>query len=103
MTHSISFSILTKKIIFYHLFIQDVFITKPRSGTILLDLIQRTKEAVRELDNLQYRRMKKILMVDSEANDARNNGPYEDIAGDDSTVSVCTSCSKHAACVPSHH
>lgn len=31
----------------------------------LIDLIQRTKAAVRELDNLNYRKMKKILMIDS--------------------------------------
>lgn len=28
-------------------------------------MIQRTKAAVRDLDNLNYRKMKKILMVDS--------------------------------------
>jgi thousand and one amino acid protein kinase len=28
-------------------------------------LIHRTKAAVRDLDNLNYRKMKKILMVDS--------------------------------------
>jgi len=31
----------------------------------LIDLIQRTKAAVRELDNLNYRKMKKILMIDA--------------------------------------
>ena len=31
---------------------------------ILVDLIHRTKAAVREFDNLNYRKMKKILMVD---------------------------------------
>lgn len=34
---------------------------RDRSPRILIDLIQRTKDAVRELDNLQYRKMKKIL------------------------------------------
>lgn len=34
---------------------------RERSPRILIDLIQRTKDAVRELDNLQYRKMKKIL------------------------------------------
>lgn len=28
-------------------------------------MIQRTKAAVRELDNLNYRKMKKILMIDA--------------------------------------
>lgn len=41
------------------------FITRPRSQTVLIDLIQRTKAAVRDLDNLNYKKMKKILMVDS--------------------------------------
>ncbi|XP_022902871.1 serine/threonine-protein kinase Tao [Onthophagus taurus] len=36
-----------------------------RSSNVLIDLIQRTKAAVRELDNLNYRKMKKILMNDS--------------------------------------
>lgn len=34
-----------------------------------MDLIQRTKDAVRELDNLQYRKMKKILLPEA------HNGP----------------------------
>ena len=74
------------------LLLQHVFITKKRSPNVLLDLIQRTKDAVKELDNLQYRRMKKILMVDNEQNElgARtSNGPAPaegELAGDDSTV-----------------
>lgn len=42
------------------------FITRPRSPNVLVDLIQRTKAAVRDLDNLNYRKMKKILMVDAD-------------------------------------
>lgn len=41
-------------------------ITRPRSPNALVDLIQRTKAAVRDLDNLNYRKMKKILMVDAD-------------------------------------
>lgn len=41
------------------------FLTQPRSDIVLLELIARTKAAVRELDNLNYRKMKKILMVDT--------------------------------------
>ncbi|SPP89787.1 serine/threonine-protein kinase Tao isoform X1 [Drosophila guanche] len=41
------------------------YVTRPRSDTVLLELIARTKSAVRELDNLNYRKMKKILMVDT--------------------------------------
>ncbi|XP_017487245.1 PREDICTED: serine/threonine-protein kinase Tao-like, partial [Rhagoletis zephyria] len=55
------------------------FITRPRSATVILDLINRTKTAVRELDNLNYRKMKKILMVESRDSDSSvssysNNG-----------------------------
>lgn len=34
----------------------------PRTPTVLRDLIQRTKQAVRELDNLNYKKMKKLLI-----------------------------------------
>ena len=51
-----------------------------------MDLIHRTKNAVRDLDNLQYRRMKKILMVcDGDQNDSSSNGP----AGDAEESMVC--------------
>jgi len=42
------------------------FITRPKSTHVLTDLISRTKAAVRDLDNLNYRKMKKILMADAE-------------------------------------
>lgn len=45
-----------------------------------MDLIQRTKDAVRELDNLQYRRMKKIIFPDPQ------NGPVAE-AQDEEEVS----------------
>lgn len=35
----------------------------------MIELIQRTKDAVRELDNLQYRKMKKLLFQEA------HNGP----------------------------
>uniref|UniRef100_A0A8C6L3F1 non-specific serine/threonine protein kinase n=1 Tax=Nothobranchius furzeri TaxID=105023 RepID=A0A8C6L3F1_NOTFU len=38
------------------------FLQRERPDSVLMDLIQRTKDAVRELDNLQYRKMKKILL-----------------------------------------
>ncbi|CAG0883492.1 unnamed protein product [Cyprideis torosa] len=41
------------------------FVTLARPTSIIVDLIQRTKTAVRELDNLNYRKMKKILMVET--------------------------------------
>ncbi|XP_074468340.1 serine/threonine-protein kinase TAO1 [Sebastes fasciatus] len=45
------------------------FLQRERPETVLMDLIQRTKDAVRELDNLQYRKMKKILLQEA------HNGP----------------------------
>lgn len=45
--------------------LSHIFVTRQRSSNVLIELIIRTKNAVRELDNLNYRKMKKILMVDS--------------------------------------
>ncbi|XP_007897251.1 serine/threonine-protein kinase TAO3 isoform X3 [Callorhinchus milii] len=45
------------------------FVSRERSPRVLCDLIARTKAAVRELDNLQYRKMKKILFQET------HNGP----------------------------
>lgn len=52
-------------------------IVRPRSPDVLIDLIQRTKAAVRDLDNLNYRKMKKILMVDIYENES-NVGDTDD-------------------------
>ncbi|KAM3661573.1 serine/threonine-protein kinase TAO3 [Ammospiza nelsoni] len=48
------------------------FVRRERPPRVLLDLIQRTKDAVRELDNLQYRKMKKILFQET------RNGPLNE-------------------------
>lgn len=48
---------------------QHDFVRRDRPPQVLIDLIQRTKDAVRELDNLQYRKMKKILYQE------KHNGP----------------------------
>ena len=50
-----------------------------------MDLIQRTKDVVRELDNLQYNRVKKILMIDLKDTDSVSNGPGDEISADDSS------------------
>ncbi|KAK3555737.1 hypothetical protein QTP86_028980 [Hemibagrus guttatus] len=49
--------------------LQHAFVQRERPETVLIDLIMRTKDAVRELDNLQYRKMKKILFQEA------HNGP----------------------------
>ena len=46
-------------------YFQHQFVARVKATTVLLDLIARTKNAVRELDNLNYRKMKKILMNDN--------------------------------------
>ncbi|XP_060641408.1 serine/threonine-protein kinase TAO3 isoform X2 [Anolis sagrei] len=48
------------------------FVRCERPPRVLIDLIQRTKDAVRELDNLQYRKMKKILFQEA------HNGPLNE-------------------------
>lgn len=52
--------------------LQHDFIRRERPPRVLIDLIQRTKDAVRELDNLQYRKMKKILFQET------RNGPLNE-------------------------
>uniref|UniRef100_A0A8C8MEG9 non-specific serine/threonine protein kinase n=1 Tax=Oncorhynchus tshawytscha TaxID=74940 RepID=A0A8C8MEG9_ONCTS len=49
--------------------LNHAFVQRERPDSVLMDLILRTKVAVRELDNLQYRKMKKILFQEA------HNGP----------------------------
>ncbi|KAM7412910.1 hypothetical protein PAMA_020343 [Pampus argenteus] len=49
--------------------LKHAFVQRERPESVLMDLINRTKDAVRELDNLQYRKMKKILFQEA------HNGP----------------------------
>ncbi|XP_044260449.1 serine/threonine-protein kinase Tao [Tribolium madens] len=70
------------------------FVTRTRSPNVLIDLIQRTKAAVRDLDNLNYRKMKKILMVDScetESTIDVDDTPDEHAGGDSSKSNSVTS------------
>ncbi|KAG1657880.1 Serine/threonine-protein kinase TAO1 [Nymphon striatum] len=68
-------------------------ITQVRPHSAILDLIHRTKAAVRELDNLNYRKMKKILMVDTTDNenittaDVEGDSTEDDQVGGDSSKS----------------
>uniref|UniRef100_A0AAZ3SUH6 non-specific serine/threonine protein kinase n=1 Tax=Oncorhynchus tshawytscha TaxID=74940 RepID=A0AAZ3SUH6_ONCTS len=61
----------------YHAFVQ-----RERPDSVLMDLILRTKVAVRELDNLQYRKMKKILFQEA------HNGPAAEAQDGDEEVSL---------------
>lgn len=63
--------------------VQHAFVQRERPESVLIDLIQRTKDAVRELDNLQSRKMKKILFQEA------HNGPAVEVP-DDEEVSYCS-------------
>ena len=61
-----------------------MFTSRIRTSNVILDLIQRTKAAVRELDNLNYRKMKKILMVETQESESIT-GETEPESNDDSS------------------
>ncbi|XP_076367355.1 serine/threonine-protein kinase Tao-like isoform X1 [Tachypleus tridentatus] len=80
--------------------LQHLFITRSRASRVILDLIQRTKGAVRELDNLNYRKMKKILMVDSQENevltvDGEEDSTDDQVGGDNSKSNSIASTQSH--------
>ncbi|XP_004556514.2 serine/threonine-protein kinase TAO2 isoform X1 [Maylandia zebra] len=54
------------------------FLCHERPLTVVMDLIARTKDAVRELDNLQYRKMKKILFQETQQNGPVTEGGEEE-------------------------
>uniref|UniRef100_A0A8B9JFI2 non-specific serine/threonine protein kinase n=1 Tax=Astyanax mexicanus TaxID=7994 RepID=A0A8B9JFI2_ASTMX len=60
------------------------FLCRERPLSVVMDLIARTKDAVRELDNLQYRKMKKILFQET------HNGPTQD-GGEEEEACLFTS------------
>uniref|UniRef100_A0A8D8LQU5 non-specific serine/threonine protein kinase n=1 Tax=Cacopsylla melanoneura TaxID=428564 RepID=A0A8D8LQU5_9HEMI len=69
-------------------------ITRPRSPAALVDLIRRTKAAVRDLDNLNYRKMKKILMADGAETESTvdpDDTPDEQAGNDSSKSNSVTS------------
>ena len=53
--------------------VKHKFIRRDRPPDVIMDLINRTKAAVRELDNLNYRKMKKILMVETQEREYSND------------------------------
>lgn len=67
--------------------LSHTLVTRQRSPHVLIDLIQRTKDAVRELDSLNYRKMK-ILMTDACENESTvgdvDDTPEEPAGGDSS-------------------
>lgn len=65
--------VMPKRILSFLPPLQHAFLQRERPASVLVDLIQRTKDAVRELDNLQYRKMKKILLQEA------HNGPTAEV------------------------
>ena len=57
--------------------LKHVFITELSDRKALNELIRKTKEIVRDLDNLQYRKMKKIIMVDGSSSSSGGGGGAE--------------------------
>ncbi|TKS91236.1 Serine/threonine-protein kinase TAO2 [Collichthys lucidus] len=77
-THTLTFAH-----VFIVSFLQHRFLCRERPLTVIMDLIARTKDAVRELDNLQYRKMKKILFQETQ-----QNGPVSEGGEDEESSSV---------------
>ncbi|XP_061162702.1 serine/threonine-protein kinase TAO1-like [Saccostrea echinata] len=82
--------------------LQHIFITRSRPGNVILDLIQRTKDAVRKLDHLQYRRMKKLLMVEDIEGDLESNGPDDNISTDENSQDDENIDSSKSSSIASH-
>lgn len=73
------------------------FVRRDRPLRVLIDLIQRTKDAVRELDNLQYRKMKKLLFQET------RNGPLSEPQADGEDSEHGTSLSREMDSLGSNH
>ncbi|KAB1255319.1 Serine/threonine-protein kinase TAO3 [Camelus dromedarius] len=73
------------------------FVRRDRPIRVLIDLIQRTKDAVRELDNLQYRKMKKILFQET------RNGPLNESQEDEEDSEHGTSLHREMDSLGSNH
>lgn len=73
------------------------FVRRDHPLRVLIDLIQRTKDAVRELDNLQYRKMKKILFQET------RNGPLNESQEDEEDSEHGTSLSRELDSLGSNH
>lgn len=71
--------------------LQHQLVTRTRPTTVLIDLIGRTKAAVRDLDNLNYRKMKKILMADENDAGASEEGKRDSVTSEHSLHSVAAS------------
>uniref|UniRef100_A0A8C9QYV7 non-specific serine/threonine protein kinase n=1 Tax=Scleropages formosus TaxID=113540 RepID=A0A8C9QYV7_SCLFO len=71
------------------------FLCRERPMSVVLELIARTKDAVRELDNLQYRKMKKILFQET------HNGPAPEGVEEEEVLSCTVNSMESSHSVPS--
>lgn len=62
---------------------QNQFLTRIRPPDVILELIQRTKNKVRELDMSQYRRMKKLIIDNDEGSTERSPAPSSTDGGEE--------------------
>ncbi|KAI1731702.1 protein kinase domain-containing protein [Ditylenchus destructor] len=58
------------------------FITERRSPNVISELIHRTKMVVRELDNFQYRKMRKLMYIEEQTSGTASEGYSVDIQED---------------------
>jgi serine/threonine protein kinase len=68
------------------------FISTFSDRRALIDLITKTKDIVRDLDNLQYRKMKKILMTDRLKHDGSEGSHLEDSSQIDVSCLIISRC-----------
>jgi len=70
------------------IYLKHVFISRTRPASVIHDLIARTKDLVRELDNLVGSRFKKLLVESNDRSENHNSVLHSssNVAGDDSTV-----------------
>uniref|UniRef100_A0A8C1Q154 non-specific serine/threonine protein kinase n=1 Tax=Cyprinus carpio TaxID=7962 RepID=A0A8C1Q154_CYPCA len=81
--------------------LQHAFILRERPESVLIDLILRTKDAVRELDNLQYRKMKKILFQEESEHGSGHTGTVSSVGSNQSIPSMSISASSQSSSVNS--
>ena len=73
--------------------LQTTFIRTKSEREILMDLIRRTKEAVKEFDNIRYRRMKKVFLEQEEPsslNASQSSVPHGQLVESNDDDSRCT-------------
>uniref|UniRef100_A0A8C7KRY6 non-specific serine/threonine protein kinase n=1 Tax=Oncorhynchus kisutch TaxID=8019 RepID=A0A8C7KRY6_ONCKI len=88
--------------------LNHAFVQRERPDSVLMDLILRTKVAVRELDNLQYRKMKKILFQEAhngpaaeEPENSGRTGTVSSVGSNQSIPSMSISASSQSSSVNS--